>query len=145
MADDVGEALDLVIGFAQVGGALVDRGLEVEVVVAQVCFGLVARARRAPHQEDRKAGERDHEAGAGDGHGGGEHLRAIRASWSAGEQPIFLGAHGARGLSDGAARRRSRCRFAQQRDAGGDVLVLDAIDAAREFGQPRFDRAAQLA
>ena len=69
MADDIGEALDLFIGFAQIGGALVDRGLEVEIVVAQLRFGLVAGARGAAHQEDRDAGERDHEAGAGHRHG----------------------------------------------------------------------------
>ena len=78
VADDVGEALDFVIGLAQIGGALVDRGLEIEIVVAQPCFGLVAGARRAPHQEDRDAGERDHEAGAGDGHDGGEYLACGR-------------------------------------------------------------------
>ena len=66
MADDVGEALDLVIGFAQVRGALVDRGLEVEMTVAQPGVGLVARARRTPDQEDRDAGQRDDEARAGD-------------------------------------------------------------------------------
>ena len=72
VADDIGEALDLVVGLAQIGGALVDGGLEIEIVVAQLRFGLVAGARRAPHQEDRDAGERDHEAGAGDRHAGGQ-------------------------------------------------------------------------
>ena len=66
VADDIGEALDFVVGLAQIGGALVDRGLQIEVVVAQPRFGVVARARRAPHQEDRDAGQHDHEAGAGD-------------------------------------------------------------------------------
>ena len=61
VADDIGEALDFVIGLAQVGGALVDRGLQIEIVVAQPRLGLVARARRAPHQEDRDAGQRDHQ------------------------------------------------------------------------------------
>ena len=32
----------------------------------------------------------------------------------------------------------------KDRDAGGDVLVLDAVDATREFGQTLLDRAAQL-
>ena len=77
VADDIGEALDLVVGFAQVGGALVDGGFEIEIVVAQPGFGLVARARRAPHQQDRNAGKRDHEAGAGDGDAGGQQLAAI--------------------------------------------------------------------
>ena len=43
VADDIGEALDLVIGFAQVGGALVDRGLEVEID----CRAAWRRPRRA--------------------------------------------------------------------------------------------------
>ena len=43
VADDVGETLDLVIGFAQVRGTLVDRGLEIEVVVPQLGFGFVPR------------------------------------------------------------------------------------------------------
>ncbi len=62
MADDIGEALDLVIGFAQIRGALVDGGFEIEIVVAQLGLGLVAGARRPPYQEDRDAGQRDHEA-----------------------------------------------------------------------------------
>ena len=47
VADDIGEALDLLVGLAQVGGALVDGGLEVEVLVAQSRFGLVARRARS--------------------------------------------------------------------------------------------------
>ena len=65
VADDIGEALDLVVGFAQVGGALLDRGFEVEIVVAQPGLGLVARARGTPHQEDRNAGQHHHQPGAG--------------------------------------------------------------------------------
>src|SRR5205814_1543868 len=65
MADDIGKALDFVVGFAQVGGALVDGAFEIEIGVAQFHFGLVASARRTPHQEDREAGERDDEAGTG--------------------------------------------------------------------------------
>ena len=44
VADDIGEALDLVIGLAKIGGALVDGRLEIEIAVAQPCFGLVACA-----------------------------------------------------------------------------------------------------
>ena len=47
VADDIGEALDLVVGLAQIGGALVDGGFQIEVVVAQLRFGLVARAARS--------------------------------------------------------------------------------------------------
>ena len=45
VADDIGEALDLVIGFAQIRGALVDRGLEVDIVVAQPVLRRLSRAR----------------------------------------------------------------------------------------------------
>ena len=93
MADDIGEALDFVVGLAQVGGALVDRGFEIEVVVAQLRFGVVARARRAPHQEDRDAGERDHQARAGDGHERGQIWVRSAFAGAHREQPVFLGAH----------------------------------------------------
>ena len=53
MTDDIGEALDFVVGFAKIGGTRVDRDLKVEIVVAQLRFGTVARARRTPHQKDR--------------------------------------------------------------------------------------------
>jgi hypothetical protein len=43
VADDIGEALDFVVGLAQIGGALVDGRLEIEIVVAQRGFGVVAR------------------------------------------------------------------------------------------------------
>ena len=100
VADDVGEALDLVIGFAQVGGALVDRGLEVEIIVAQPGFGLVARARRAPHQEDRDAGQRDHEARADAGDRGRQRLAAIGVGRALDKQPVFLGPHPHREIVD---------------------------------------------
>ena len=45
MADDIGEALDFIVGLAQVGRALVDGGFQIEIVVAQHGFGLVARLR----------------------------------------------------------------------------------------------------
>ena len=64
MADDIGEALDFVVGLAKIGGALVDGGFEIEVVVAQQRFGMVTRARRAPHQKNRDAGQHDNEARA---------------------------------------------------------------------------------
>ena len=96
MADDIGEALDLVIGLAQIGGALVDGGLQVEIVVAQLRFGVVAGARGAPHQEDRDAGERDHQAGAGDRSRRGQRLAAVGGGGALREQPVLLGAHRAR-------------------------------------------------
>ena len=67
VADDVGEALDLVVGFAQVGGALLHRGFQVEIVVAQLGLGFVARVGRAPHQDDRNAGQHQHQPRAGRG------------------------------------------------------------------------------
>jgi hypothetical protein len=56
VADDVGEALDFLIGLAQVCGALVDGGFEVGIDVAQFRFGRVTGARRTSHQEDGDAG-----------------------------------------------------------------------------------------
>ena len=89
VADDIGKALDLVIGFAQIGGALVDGGFEIEIVVAQLRFGVVARARGAAHQEDRDAGQRDHQARPGDGHAGGQHLAAVGIGGAQREQPLL--------------------------------------------------------
>src|SRR5258708_3660428 len=62
VADDIGEALDFVVGLAKIGGALVDGRLEIEVIVAQRRFGVVTRTRRAPHQQDRDGGQHDDEA-----------------------------------------------------------------------------------
>ena len=67
VADDIGEALNLVVGLAQVGGAFVDRGLEIEVVVAQPGFGVIARARRSAAPARSNGGQRDDQGGAGDG------------------------------------------------------------------------------
>lgn len=43
MADDIGEALDFFIGLSEVAGAFLDDGLEIEIVIAQLGFGDVAR------------------------------------------------------------------------------------------------------
>ena len=46
VADDIGEALDFFVGLAQVGGALVDGGFQVEIVLSRNC-GLRPRRGRA--------------------------------------------------------------------------------------------------
>ena len=143
MADDIGEALDFVVGLAQIGGALVDGGFEIEIVVAQLRFGLVARARRAPHQEDRNAGQRDDEAGAGDGHDRGEPLAAIRSRGAQREQPIFLGAHRVGDVADRCVQRVAGAGLAQQCDAAGAFAAFDEVDLLRELAEPRLDRRAQ--
>ncbi len=61
MADDIGEALDFVVGLAQVGGALVDGGFQIEVAVAQLRFGVIARPRAERRtRENRESGQHDH-------------------------------------------------------------------------------------
>ena len=52
VADDIGEALDFVVGLAQIGGALVDGGFEIDVVVAQP--RLRPRRARALSRRTRK-------------------------------------------------------------------------------------------
>ena len=145
VADDIGEALDFVVGLAQVGGALVDGGLEVEVVVAQLRFGLVAGARRAPHQEDRDGGQRDHEAGAGDGHDRGELLGAIGGRRAQREQPVFFRAHR---VGDVADASRSMSPAAASRSIATpprDVVALTKSIALANSASRACDRRAQFA
>ena len=144
VADDIGEALDFVVGLAQIGGALVDGGLEIEIVVAQLGFGLVTRARGAPHQEDRNAGERDHQAGAGDGDGGGaasgcgRHWRCgpgtaglpRRASPSPTSRMVAL-------VLPAAASRTSAAALV-------GLALLDEVHLAGELVEPGLDRRAQF-
>jgi hypothetical protein len=47
VADDIGEALNFVVGLAQVGGALVECGVEIELVVEYPRLGGISRALRA--------------------------------------------------------------------------------------------------
>ncbi len=143
VADDIGKALDLVIGFAKVGGALVDGGLEVEVVVAQSRLGLVAGAGGSAHQEDRQAGQRDHHARPGDGDAGGQHLAAIGLGSADQEQPRFLGQHRFCRRADGRAGRASR-RLAHQCRRARGLALLDEIQFAGELREPDLDRRAEL-
>ncbi len=144
VADDIGEALDLVVGFAQVGGAFVDGGFEIEVVVAQLRFGLVARARRAPHQEDRDAGEHDHEAGAGDRHDEASIWRAVGgrryASTNSRSSSARIGVASVVDRFDGVA---APCRRATIAMRAGDVACFDAGRWRCANSSSRcFDRAA---
>ena len=132
VADDIGEALDLVVGFAQIGGALVDRTFEIEIIVAQFRFGVVAGARRAPHQKDREAGERDHEARARHRHDRSQLLGAVRGRGAQPEQPIFLGAHRVGDLAD-LLDGIAGAGLAQHRDAAGGIVAFDEIDVLGEF------------
>ena len=56
---------------------------------------------------------------------------------------MFLRAHVAPDLQD-RLHGAGRGAVAQDRDAGGDIVVPDAVDAAGEFAEPLLDRAAQL-
>ena len=143
MADDIGKALDFVVGFAQVGGALVDGAFEIEIGVAQFHFGLVASARRTPHQEDREAGERDDEAGAGQRDDRGELLAAIGVCRPQRELPVFLHAHRVRDIADRGRHVASR-DFADQGGRARAVVPLDEAYFLCELGEPRFDGRAQL-
>ena len=143
MADDIGEALDFVVGFAQIGGAFVDRGLQIEVVVAQSRFGGVARVGRAPHQKDRDRGQRDHEAGADHGHDRGEPLGAVRRRGAPQEQLVLFCPHRV-GDAVHSLNGFAGAGLAQHRDAAGEVVALDEVNGLGKFLQPRFDRRTQL-
>ena len=118
VADDIGEALDLVIGFAQVGGAFVDRGLEIEIVVAQLRFGVVAGARRsaAPGRwRCRQARSRGRSRRSSRRRRAPGVRSAVRGPH--GEQPAFLGAHGRGWFRRWFARRRSTVPSRKRGDA----------------------------
>ena len=132
MADDVGEALDLVIGFAQVRGALVDRGLEVEMTVAQPGVGLVACVRRTPDQEDRDAGQHDHETRADAGDRGRQRLAAIGVGRALDKQTVFLGPHPHREILD------------MFHGVAPDALANDLGGVAHALRPGQFDRRAEF-
>jgi hypothetical protein len=144
VADDVGEALDLVIGFAQIRGAFIDGGLEVEVGVAQGGFRVVARPRRTPQQHDRHSGECDDEGGAGDGDHRGQPLRAVRIAAAQVEQAVLLRQHGVRKLLDGHRHVGGR-RGAQERRRPRCVATLGRLDLPGNTVEMRFDRVPELA
>ena len=138
VADDIGEALDLVVGFAQVGGAFVDGGFEIEVVVAQLRFGVVAGARRAPHQKDRNrrpARPRDPNRRRSSIAASGwlRSASAVRCD----EQMIFFGAHLVGEIVD-ALHGVAAVGFAH--DAGGIVktVACGQFDGSCEFLEPRL-------
>ena len=143
MADDIGEALNLVIGLAQIGGAFVDGGFQIEVVVAQLALGAVAGARRAPYQEDRNRGQRDHEAGADHGHDRRQLLGAIGGPGALREQLVLFGAHvvddvvhALGGIAGGG--------LAHHRDAGlAASWRFDEIDGFGELVEPGVERLLQ--
>ena len=144
MADDIGEALDFVVGLAKIGGALVDGGLQIEIVVAQQRFGVVAGARRAPHQEDRDAGQHDDEARTNAGHRCRQGLTAVGIGRAQDEQPIFFRAHLAGEFVDvlhGVAAD------ALADDPGGVVHALSPrqFDRAAEFLNSQIDKRKHLA
>src|ERR1700722_442898 len=62
VADDIGKALNFVVGLAKIDGAFIYRGFQVEVVVEQLCFGLVACASRTANQKNGKATQQDDES-----------------------------------------------------------------------------------
>ncbi len=143
MADDIGKTLDLVVGLAQVGGALVDGCFEIEIGVAQFRFGLIARAGRSPHQQHGNAGQRHDEAGAGQRHHRRQPLAAIGVCGSQREQPVFLDAHPVRDVVDRGRPVASRSLAHQCRGARA-VALLDQAYFPCELREPRLDDRAQL-
>ena len=143
VADDIGEALDFVIGFAKVGGALVDRGLEVEVVVAQLLRPRRARATSAVPGRPKCRPARSR----GRSRRPSRRRRAIAFDPRPGahrEQAIFLGSHIAPGLGHGP-HGVGRGAVARNRDAGGDVLVLMRSLPARIRSAASRSRGRSLA
>jgi hypothetical protein len=127
VADDIGEALDLVVGLAKIGGALVDRGFEIEVVVAQQGFGVVAGARGAPYQKDRDASQHDNETRTDAGHRRGQGLTAVCTRRAQHEQTIFFRAHPTGQIVDVVHR------------LAADVLAHDLGGVIQALGPGKFD------
>ena len=146
VADDVGEALDLVIGLAQVGGALVDRGFEVDdccrAVSLRLRRGRATRRRTRKIERPASATTRPEPATV-----------TIEAScWV--RSAVAVRSSNRRSSSARMSRATSRDhlhgvarrRLAQHRDARRCRYryVLTRLDAARELREPGFDRLSQL-
>ena len=144
VADDVGEALDFVVGLAKVGGALVDRGFEIEIVVAQLRFGVVAGARRAPHQKDRDA-RPARSRGRSPTTVTTEASRWVRSAVAvrSANRPVLFGPHRAGDVRRSA--RRSRWRSASRSIAmpPATSLRLTKSMALANSVEPGLDRRAQ--
>jgi len=93
VADDIGEALDFVVGLAKVGGARVDRGLQIEIVVAQLRFGVIACACGSAHQKDGNARQKHNQTRPHGGHRSRQGLTAVGTRRALDEQMIFFGTH----------------------------------------------------
>ena len=119
-------------------------GFEIEVVVAQQRFGLVARPRRAPHQEDRDAGQQRSRARS-QRPSPSRRAAAVRSavvvrSANSRSSSVRMAADD---IID-ALHRIGGPGLAQHRDAAGHVVALDEIDGLGKFLEPRLDRRAQL-
>ena len=143
MADDIGEALDLGVGLAQVRRALVDDGFQIDVGIAQPRLGVIARLRRAPHQPDRDHGKQHDQAGADARHGCGEGLALVRARRAEPEQPFLLADHCAGDAADGGAGVAGG-GLAGQRRGLVRLALFDEVDLALELVEADIDRRAEL-
>ena len=78
-------------------------------------------------------GQRDHEAGAGDGHDRGAAAGCGRRSRCAARTAGLLRARIALAMLVDALHGSSAPAVAQHRDAAGDVVALDEVDGLGEF------------
>ena len=123
VADDIGEALDFFIGLAQIGGAFVDRGLEIDIVVAQlVSASSRARAERRTRKIEMPASAitRPEPATVTDR---GQLLRAVGGRGSRRKQPVLLDAHRGGNLAD-LLNGIAGAGLAQHRDAAGHIVTF---------------------
>ena len=144
MADDIGEALDLVVGLAKIGGALVDGGFEIEIVVAQSWL----RPRRG----------RARSAAPGRSTVPASAITMLEPAMVTLEARIWLRSALAVRI---ASSRSSSARIAvadiadgdagvaggglaDQRGGVGRFVLLDEVHFASELIEPRVDRRAQL-
>ena len=139
MADDIGEALDFVVGLAKIGGAFVDGGFQIEVVVAQPRFGGV-RARAEPRTRKMEmpanATTRPEPATVTIE---ASRWRAVRGRGAQREQPVFLRVHGSGNVVN-TGYRIAGTGLPEHRDTAGDVAAGHKSDGLGKFLQPSLDR-----
>jgi hypothetical protein len=114
------------------------------MAVAQPGVGLVARVRRTPHQEDRDAGQHDHETRSDAGDRGRQRLAAIGIGRALGKQTVFLGPHPHREIFD---MFHGVAPDALADDLGGVVHALRPrqLDGGAEFVDPLVIQRHDLA
>ena len=142
MADDVGEALDFLIGELEVADARLDDAFQVPVHLRQVALGTQKVVGGAPRRPDRVDGKGDH---GGDGGRGGDGERDVGGAGACGDGPlraVLRCLDRAHGVAD-LAHEGVAVVIVDDGERGGEVAPLCRDQRGGELAQLGIDELLQ--